>query len=119
MLKKMYDQILDAIRRGNITNGDISKATGIPLEKCGKLLRQMRDEGILISLNRGKWTIRPIIPPKVGRKRKYDFGSLAVGESMELPAVAVKSVYTIARRAKIKVSWRSMKDGTYRVWRIA
>lgn len=55
----MYESILTAIRTGNITNGDISKATGIPLEKCGTILRQMRDEGILLPLNRGKWTIRP------------------------------------------------------------
>ena len=55
----MYDTILDAIRRGNISNGDISKYTGIPLEKCGYLLRQMRDEGILLSLTRGKFTISP------------------------------------------------------------
>lgn len=56
----MYDTILQAIRQGNISNGDISKATGIPLEKCGTLLRKMRDEGILMNINRGKYTIRPI-----------------------------------------------------------
>lgn len=57
-LKKM-EAILDAIRRGNMTNAQIAKATGLPLEKCGKLLRQMRDEGILLAINRGKWTLRP------------------------------------------------------------
>ena len=55
----MYDTILQAIRQGNISNGDISKATGIPLEKCGTLLRKMRDEGVLMNINRGKYTIRP------------------------------------------------------------
>jgi predicted Rossmann fold nucleotide-binding protein DprA/Smf involved in DNA uptake len=56
---KMYEQILSAIRSGKITNADIAKATGIPLEKTGMLLRQMRDDGVLLSINRGKWTIRP------------------------------------------------------------
>jgi DNA-binding IclR family transcriptional regulator len=55
----MYESILTAIRQGNITNADIAKATGIPLEKTGMLLRQMRDDGVLLSINRGKWTIRP------------------------------------------------------------
>jgi bacterioferritin-associated ferredoxin len=41
----MYESILTAIRSGKITNADIAKATGIPLEKCGALLRQMRTMG--------------------------------------------------------------------------
>lgn len=54
----MYDLILTAIRSGKITNADIAKATGIPLEKTGMLLRQMRDDGLLVSLTRGKWAER-------------------------------------------------------------
>lgn len=56
----MYEAILTAIRKGNITNAQIAKAAGIPLEKCGVMLRKMRDDGLLIQINRGKWTIRPI-----------------------------------------------------------
>jgi predicted transcriptional regulator len=54
----MYESILTAIRQGNITNADIAKATGIPLEKTGMLLRQMRDDGLVVSLTRGKWMER-------------------------------------------------------------
>lgn len=54
------DEILEAIRKGNMTNAQIAKAAGIPLEKCGAMLRKMRDEGMIIPINRGKWTIRPI-----------------------------------------------------------
>jgi len=54
-----YDLIIQAIRSGKITNADIAKAAGIPLEKCGRLLRQMRDDRLIESPIRGKWTIRP------------------------------------------------------------
>ena len=53
-----YDLILQAIRSGKITNADIARHAGIPLEKTGMLLRQMRDDGLLVSLTRGKWMER-------------------------------------------------------------
>jgi predicted transcriptional regulator len=54
----MYEQILSAIRQGKITNADIARHAGIPLEKTGMLLRQMRDDGLIVSLTRGKWAER-------------------------------------------------------------
>ena len=53
-----YELILDAIRSGKITNADIARHAGIPLEQCGKMLREMRDDKLLVSLTRGKWMER-------------------------------------------------------------
>lgn len=57
---KMYDLILDAIRKGNITNIAIARHCGLPVEKCSAIIWRMRDDGLLIPITRGKWTIRPI-----------------------------------------------------------
>jgi hypothetical protein len=122
-----YEVILSAIRSGKITNADIAKATGIPLEKTGMLLRQMRDDGLVHSPTRGKWDVTKSADidypgPKEPKRDSHTefFYEAEIGDSKRIeksPASVVRYYNAKFMMEGKRFYYKSVGARVYRVWR--
>jgi len=53
-----------------------------------------------------------------GRKPKYPFADMEVGQSFEIPANGRTAASVYGARTNKKFATRKMEDGTFRCWRL-